>query len=636
MKEFIKTIPGKFILFVLCVFGAALLGLSAVTAAFMVEFDYYTQDKNAVYEHVIDGRIYNDIYGDIWTVANEYEGKTLTLAEHDGFTFKILDANQKVVAETDGAKLEKAWNHTYTFFVEKDKKGEAVDVYLWGAPSDMEVEQYTVNLNIAEVPGQNTFYSFSKALVDRTYGLKYMIYPVGIAALILLAMAFVGLMSVAGRRPADEGLYPGPLNKVPFDVMVVGFFLALVLFALMLDSGASDMVIVIAVAIGAIAFFALFLGLCMSMAVKIKNKNLVKGSLTYLILKYLIKALKFIGSCLLKFGRELLHLIRSMPLIWKTGLLILGICLYELLFFIAPDTGIVFWLIEKIILIPAILYLSLSLRTLQKGGSALASGDLGYSVNTKRMFWDFKRHGENLNDIGKGMAIAVNDQLKSERMKTELITNVSHDIKTPLTSIINYSSLIYEEKTDNEKVQEYSEVLMRQSERLRRLIDDLVEASKASTGNLDVSLMPCDSATFVTQATGEYEDKLKEAELTLVTAIPDDELRIMADSRRMWRIFDNLMNNISKYAQRGTRVYLSLERIGGNAVFTFKNTSREQLNITEEELMERFTRGDHSRNTEGNGLGLSIAKSMAELQNGTLKVEIDGDLFKAILSFPLI
>ena len=179
-------------------------------------------------------------------------------------------------------------------------------------------------------------------------------------------------------------------------------------------------------------------------------------------------------------------------------------------------------------------------------------------------------------------------------------------------------------------------MLLRQSERFKRLIDDLVEASKASTGNLEVSLAPCDSATFVNQAVGEYQDKFKDAELTLVTQVPDEQLTIMADGRRMWRIFDNLMNNIFKYAQKNTRVYLTLEKADDKAVFTFKNTSREQLNISEEELMERFVRGDQSRNTEGNGLGLSIAKSMAELQNGDLKVSIDGDLFKAILTFPLI
>ena len=234
------------------------------------------------------------------------------------------------------------------------------------------------------------------------------------------------------------------------------------------------------------------------------------------------------------------------------------------------------------------------------------------------------------------MSIAVDERMKSERMKTELITNVSHDIKTPLTSIINYASLIGKEECENEKIKEYSEVLVRQSDKLKRLIEDLVEASKASTGNLDVFLTPCDASVFLEQAAGEYEEKMKEAELTLITKKSDKKIMIMADGRRMWRIFDNLMNNICKYAQPGTRVYMTLEESDGHAVISFKNTSREELDMSEEELMERFTRGDASRNTEGNGLGLSIARSMAELQNGTLHLSIDGDLFKTVLTFPIV
>lgn len=302
------------------------------------------------------------------------------------------------------------------------------------------------------------------------------------------------------------------------------------------------------------------------------------------------------------------------------------------------DTGnlALLWFIEKLILLPIIFYGALMIKKLQKGAKALAEGDLSYQIDTSSMRGDFRKQGEDLNSIADGMSRAVEKQIKSERMKTELITNVSHDIKTPLTSIINYADLIGKEQTENKKITEYAEVLVRQSVRLKRLIEDLVEASKASTGNLEVNLVPCDASVFLTQAGGEYEEKLQNAELTLVTSQPEYEIRILADGRRMWRVFDNLMNNICKYALAGTRVYLSLEQIGNNAVIVFKNTSREALNISEEELMERFVRGDRSRTTEGNGLGLSIARSLTELQKGTLTIKIDGDLFKAILTFPII
>ena len=248
----------------------------------------------------------------------------------------------------------------------------------------------------------------------------------------------------------------------------------------------------------------------------------------------------------------------------------------------------------------------------------------------------YYEYSQKLTNIGQGMEKALETQMKGERMKIDLITNVSHDLKTPLTSIINYASLISAEPSENEKITEYAKVLVRQSDRLKRLIEDLVEASQASTGNLEVHLAPCDAGVFIEQASGEYEEKLEKAGLTLVTSKPEQEVRIMADGRRMWRVFDNLMNNICKYAQSGTRVYLMLELIDGQAVVSFKNISKDPLNISAEELMERFVRGDASRNTEGNGLGLSIARSMTELQGGRMTLSVDGDLFKAMLSFPIL
>lgn len=296
----------------------------------------------------------------------------------------------------------------------------------------------------------------------------------------------------------------------------------------------------------------------------------------------------------------------------------------------------IYWMLRNGIFVFVILYITIMTKRLSTGIEALAEGDLNYQVDTHSMYWGFRYWGEDINSIAEGMNCAVEQRIKSERMKTELITNVSHDIKTPLTSIINYANLIGEEKCENEKITEYSEVLVRQSERLKRLIEDLVEASKAATGNLEVVLQPCEAEILLTQAAGEFEQKLFDAGLELKISQPETPVKIMADSRRLWRVFDNLMNNICKYAQRGTRVYLSLEEKEGRAVFTFKNTSHAALNVSAEELIERFVRGDASRSTDGNGLGLSIAKSLTELQNGTFELSIDGDLFKVILEFPQI
>ena len=253
----------------------------------------------------------------------------------------------------------------------------------------------------------------------------------------------------------------------------------------------------------------------------------------------------------------------------------------------------------------------------------------------KYMFLDMKDHAININNINDGIAKAVEERMKSERFKTELITNVSHDIKTPLTSIINYVDLLEKEEIENETAKEYIGVLSRQSARLKKLIEDLLEASKASTGNISVSLTQLELGILLSQALGEYDEKFSNSNLQVVLNKTDDLLLVMADNRHIWRVFDNILNNISKYAQPNTRVYIDAKRNGKNAEISFRNISKDALNISGDELMERFVRGDSSRNTEGSGLGLSIAKSLTEVQKGNLKIQIDGDLFKVYIAFPL-
>jgi signal transduction histidine kinase len=270
---------------------------------------------------------------------------------------------------------------------------------------------------------------------------------------------------------------------------------------------------------------------------------------------------------------------------------------------------------------------------LQEGSKRIADGDLSAQIDTTGLSWEFKKHAENINRIGDGISAAVEQRMKSEHFRTELITNVSHDIKTPLTSIINYVDLMKKEGVENPTLAEYVDVLDRQSARLKKLIEDLMEASKASTGNLTVHLERCDARVLLTQIVGEFEEKTAARELTMVVNNPQEPLWIMVDSRHIWRVLENLLNNICKYAQPQTRVYITLEKIDADAVLTFRNISHYQLNISSEELMERFVRGDSSRNTEGSGLGLSIAQSLTALMNGTLELFVDGDLFKVVLKF---
>ena len=298
---------------------------------------------------------------------------------------------------------------------------------------------------------------------------------------------------------------------------------------------------------------------------------------------------------------------------------------------------------EKSIIYPILLYIVLMIRQLFYAGEKLAEGDTDYKVNLSGFFGIYKKHAENLNNLSGAVNNAVEERLKSERMKTELITNVSHDLKTPLTSVINYSDLInteaasFDENTDAAesmgKIAEYSEVLNRQSGKLKRLLDDLVEISKASSGNMELQMERLDVGMILSQALGEYEERFEEKGLEAIALIPEENLYIKADSRKLWRVVDNLLQNIYKYSLPSTRVFVETKEADGKINIIFKNTSKDIITISPDELTERFTRNDESRHQEGNGLGLAIAKTMTEAMNGKFKIEVDGDLFKAILIF---
>ena len=324
-------------------------------------------------------------------------------------------------------------------------------------------------------------------------------------------------------------------------------------------------------------------------------------------------------------------------LLWKAVLLI-GVnavldFMIMLITYEASGFGMFLFLLKSVILLLVALSAVSQLRKLKEAGEHMAKGDLTHRVDTKGLLWDFKRHGENLNSVSEGLAIAVEERMKSERFKTELITNVSHDIKTPLTSIINYVDLMQKEEVDNEKIVEYLEVLERQSKRLKKLLEDLLEASKASAGTLQVGFETLEAGVFMVQTVGEFEEKTVAQDLELIIKKPEEPVYISADGRHFWRVIDNLMNNICKYAQPHTRVYINLEATNEEVYIIFRNTSRYPLNITSEELMERFVRGDESRHTEGSGLGLAIAQSLMELMHGKFELFVDGDLFKVVLTF---
>ncbi len=337
------------------------------------------------------------------------------------------------------------------------------------------------------------------------------------------------------------------------------------------------------------------------------------------------------GSCLRWIGSKLSRWFSLMPLTWQwtvAGLILF--CLTILGCLTHSEIITFFCLVAAFALI---LYGAHCFGTLLESTKKMGQGNLDTKVDDKLMIGSFKEFAADLNDLADVAVVAAQKQLKSERMKTELITNVSHDIKTPLTSIINYVDLLQKPHTAEEGEQ-YLEVLDRQSQRLKKLVEDLMDMSKASTGNMTVEITRVDAVESVNQALGEFADKLEQAHLYPVFRHSEDSLPILADGKLVWRVLSNLLGNAVKYAMPGTRIYLDLSHVNGKVILSLKNISREELNVTAEELMERFVRGDVSRNTEGSGLGLNIAKSLMELQSGSLQLLVDGDLFKVTLIFP--
>lgn len=432
-----------------------------------------------------------------------------------------------------------------------------------------------------------------------------------------------------------DAVKPGFWQKIPLDVETVLIaLLGCVLMAVIVECtyyGLAPWNITLTVICGAGCYLISFIWL-VDFAVRVKLGKWWRSMLVYKCLAWVCRKVSGFMRKLIRFFHE------NFSLLWKAILILGGICLLEVFGILvtgyAPEAEFSIWLLYRFATVVLILVGIVQANKLKEGAKKLADGDLQEKISTEKMFWEFKKHGENLNSIHDGISLAVEKRMQSEHFRTELITNVSHDIKTPLTSIINYVDLLQKEEIDNEKVKEYLEVLSRQSSRLKKLTEDLIEASKASTGSMPVQMEQIELGVFLTQTVGEFEEKLTSAGLHVVMHKPETEVFVNADGRHLWRVVENLVQNICKYAQPDTRVYIDLDDREKEAVISFKNISRYELNISGDELMERFVRGDASRHTEGSGLGLSIAGSLMELMSGKLEIVVDGDLFKVVLHFP--
>lgn len=468
--------------------------------------------------------------------------------------------------------------------------------------------------------GEGDYLNLIRFLIES----RYLIVVLGLFSALLYIANLTFLFTIAGHKKGIEGIKRNSIDELPFEVIAFIYSISFAIaFSFESDARKYSIIVgaIVSVTMYSVAYF-ITLVFVMSMVVNVKAKTLFSKMLLVRGVKYLRELVGFA--------------MKSTNSMIKVLIYFLGILFMEAVVLIAfgyfGDFGMV-WFITNLFIFFVILYVVGSINKLEEAGKRMVAGEVEYRIDEKGLIGDFRIMARYLNKIGEGLEEALNERMKSERFKTELITNVSHDIKTPLTSIINYTDLLKKENIENEQVKAYIEVLDRQSGRLKRLITDLIEASKASSGSLHVEFMEFDIGVMLSQAIGEYQDKLEKAGLTVVTKLQEGSYLIRADGRHLWRVIDNILNNICKYAKIDTRVYVELDKVGEKTIATFKNISHAELNISGEELMERFVRGERARNTEGSGLGLSIAKSMMELMDAELKIHVDGDLFKVELIF---
>ena len=453
------------------------------------------------------------------------------------------------------------------------------------------------------------------------YDMRYVFGIVTVSCAVVSVLLLIFVMIGAGRSRRDDGLHIRKIDRIPYELCIAVYggliaAAAYLCYAVLQKPGYWNLFVIWpALLLGSLFFEEL----CITTAIRYKCDSLIKNSYFYRV-------------------HTLVHQVyERFPLVWR--FVLASAAYFAVTYYIFKRQNsllITLWGIVSIVICVIIGACAVFLESLKQGAGKLAEGNAEHKIDTVGMFKNFADIGDDLNHISEGLSKAVAEKTRSERLRTELITNVSHDIKTPLTSIVNYVDLLKRENLTDEQRAEYLAVLDRQSQKLKKLVVDLVEASKAVTGNIAANPVPTNLNELINQSVAEYSDKLAESGLEVIVSPTEEPVTANADGRLTWRIFDNLLGNICKYSMRGTRVYIEFSQNENTASVTFKNISDTVLNVSPDELVERFVRGDASRSTEGSGLGLSIATSLAEIQRGNLKIEVDGDLFKATLTLPLV
>ncbi|MDO4572210.1 MAG: HAMP domain-containing sensor histidine kinase [Clostridia bacterium] len=617
--------------FVLCVCLALAAFGCALGVLYLYEDGYYSGERTRYAESAFFGRTareyavaayYQHIY--LPAVMDERQA-ALSSARYErmldpantNYRYAVYDANTgKQLAGTIELDYQEALSSSV-----------AADYYLLDSQAE-----YCVLGFLDESYAVNDVFRTQAQLFSRLLSMRYWLIVLGAVALLIAAALFIFLLCAAGRHPDAEAPECRHLDRIPFDLyglLAAGIVAGCWAIAEAYFDGAAFLMLAL-VFLALTVSLVVLLAVCMSFAARVKCRCLFRNTVIGWCLRQLWRFVKW--CC-----RGVRALFINMPLLWKTLLCVGAFLLIDvILIAMSRSSGpaLLFCLLLNLAALAFCLAAALQMRRLQEGAKALADGDFSRRLDTGGLYSEFRKHAESLNGIGLGMGRAVEARMKSERMKTDLITNVSHDLKTPLTSIINYVDLLRKEALAP-PAGEYVEVLERQAQRLKKLAEDVVEASKASSGTLNAHLQPTDVVELVNQGMAEYAARFAAGGLQPVLSLPEEPLVAMADGRLLWRALDNLLANAAKYAMPGTRVYITASAGEARACVCIKNISREPLNIDPAELTERFVRGDASRAAEGSGLGLSIAQSLVQLQQGTLSLSIDGDLFRADITLPL-
>lgn len=646
MKGFLDKTWAKAAAFVLTLVFGVLTVLGGVGVGILISYDVFLDDGAFARQSLYENRCYSAVdHADSFLRGNLANAGLLSDA--DGYDYSNIENSPTAVPGEESIpsflkELSQDFSNEFTLdgfgchlTVASDDTGEVylenfaltyTDKPLYTAQStrlytlsDGSIYALTYTADLLQVETAPTYsYLLLSWLTEHT-GLT--IFLTALFALLALFF-FCFLMASAGHWAGHEGIHLTWLGKIPADVWLIVLLCTFFIGWEAFYYGWGRVFFCAALVPLVLLFLCAFAAQC-------KAGTVLRSALIARIVRFLWRIVRslFLG---------LRRIARNLPLLWKTALVMAGVFFLEMLFVLAGYGSVDgIFVIMKAVELLAALYIALNLRTLQKGGEKLARGDFSSPIDTKYLIGDFKRYGQELNDVQSGLEQAVQEQMKAEHLKTELITNVSHDIKTPLTSIVNYVDLLKKEDIPSPEAREYIAVLDRQSHRLKKLTEDLVEASKASSGVLNVDLQPTDVNVLFSQIEGEYQERLAACQLTLVTQPPAPGTVIRADSRLLSRVMDNLVSNICKYALPSTRVFVVSTLSREAVTISFKNVSRDELNISPDELMERFVRGDASRHTEGSGLGLSIARSLVQLQGGRFDLAIDADLFRADITFPL-